>query len=278
MIDSIHNFIEYQKSLSGDEKGEAQVFCDRLFIAFGHKGYKEAGAVLEYRAKKKGEPTLFPDLVWPGRLLLEMKKRGEELKKHYKRTFEHWIRIVPNRPRYVVLCNFDEFWIYDFDLQIDEPVDIVLITELPERYTALSFLFPKFKEPQFHNNLVAVTTSAASKVASVFLSMTKRGIGREQAQRYALQCVVAMFAEDIKLLPLGLFSELIDKCRKGASTYDVIGGLFKQMNTEKPAAAGMYKDVPYFNGGIFETIEPVELNDYELDLLTIAAQENWAKV
>ncbi len=31
-------FAEYAKSLSGDEKGEAQVFLDRLFIAFGHQG------------------------------------------------------------------------------------------------------------------------------------------------------------------------------------------------------------------------------------------------
>lgn len=42
-------FVEYAKSLDGDEKGEAQVFCDRLFIAFGHDGYKEAGATLEFR-------------------------------------------------------------------------------------------------------------------------------------------------------------------------------------------------------------------------------------
>jgi hypothetical protein len=30
---------------------------------------------------------------------------------------------VPNRPRYVVLCNFDEFWIYDFDTDLDTPKD-----------------------------------------------------------------------------------------------------------------------------------------------------------
>jgi hypothetical protein len=38
-----------------DEKGEAQVFCDRLFQAFGHGGYKAAGATLEYRVKGVAE-------------------------------------------------------------------------------------------------------------------------------------------------------------------------------------------------------------------------------
>ena len=36
-------FLDYVQLLKGDEKGEAQVFCDRLFQAFGDKGYKEAG-------------------------------------------------------------------------------------------------------------------------------------------------------------------------------------------------------------------------------------------
>jgi hypothetical protein len=40
---------------------------------------------------------------------------------------------VPGRPHYVVLCNFDEFWIYDFDVQLDEPLDKLRLTELPIR-------------------------------------------------------------------------------------------------------------------------------------------------
>ncbi len=39
--------------LSGDEKGEAQVFLERLFQAFGHAGYAEAGAKLEMRIKAR---------------------------------------------------------------------------------------------------------------------------------------------------------------------------------------------------------------------------------
>src|SRR5690349_18343176 len=113
-------FVGYSALLSGDEKGEAQVYCDRLFQAFGHAGYKEAGATLEYRIQKKSTGgTSFADLMWKPRLLLEMKKRGENLLLHLKQAFDYWIHAVPDRPRYVVLCNFDEFWIFDFDKQID---------------------------------------------------------------------------------------------------------------------------------------------------------------
>ena len=55
-VESLSRFVDYAKTLSGDEKGEAQVFCDRLFQAFGHAGYKEAGATLEFRIKKGIRP------------------------------------------------------------------------------------------------------------------------------------------------------------------------------------------------------------------------------
>ena len=64
ITEGFDTFLEYAALLKGDEKGEAQVFCDRLFQAFGHKGYKEAGAELEFRIKKKSTGgTSFADLV-----------------------------------------------------------------------------------------------------------------------------------------------------------------------------------------------------------------------
>lgn len=106
-------FVNYARTCS-DEKGDAQVFCDRLFRAFGHAGYKEAGAVLEDRVKMQDGRTKFADLVWRPRVLIEMKKRGEKLARHYAQAMQYWIRLTPDRPRYVMLCNFNEFWIYDF--------------------------------------------------------------------------------------------------------------------------------------------------------------------
>src|SRR4051812_1882502 len=118
VVEAIKVFVEYAQKLDGDEKGEAQVFCDRLFQGFGHLGYKEAGATLEFRVpKRSGKGKSFADLMWKPRLLIEMKRAGENLAKHYRQAFDYWLNAVPNRPRYVVLCNFAEFWIYDFDKQ-----------------------------------------------------------------------------------------------------------------------------------------------------------------
>jgi Class II Aldolase and Adducin N-terminal domain len=63
--ENFRELVRYAHRLSDDEKGEAQVFCDRLFQAFGHEGYKEAGATLEFRVRGKGRRTRFADLLWP---------------------------------------------------------------------------------------------------------------------------------------------------------------------------------------------------------------------
>jgi SAM-dependent methyltransferase len=207
-----------------------------------------------------------------------MKKRGEKLQRHYQQALEYWLHLVPNRPEYVVLCNFDEFWIYDLNQQLDEPMDRVALNDLLHRFTALNFLFPEKKTPLFDNDRVAVTRAAADKVAGVFNALRKRGEDRDLAQRFILQCVVALFAQSIDLLPHGLFSELLADCRKDSSSYDLLGGLFRQMNCATPARGGHFVNVPYFNGGLFTVVDPIELTGFERDLLAAAASEDWAKV
>lgn len=298
---SLTKFTSFVKTLQGDEKSEAQIYLDHFFRALGHEGVKEAGATLEYRiAKKPGSSQLelftgedlksapkakggkkFADLLWPKRVLIEMKSRGEKLEKHYDQAFDYWTHIVPHRPPYVILCNFDEFWIYDFNQQLFDPVAKVKLAELPDKWRAIAFLrADKDRTPVFDNSRVDVTRKAAQKMADLFKQLTKRGIPREQSQRFILQTLVALVAEDIGLLPNNIVTELLKDCveRKDASSYDLIGGLFAQMNRKQPASGGLYVGVKNFNGGLFAVIEPIELSKTEAALLHEAALEDWSKV
>src|SRR4051812_44568363 len=240
--------------ITGDEKGQAQIFLDRLFRAFGQKGSLDVGGTAEMRvrkAKEDGGGTSFADYVWKPVVLIEMKKRGVDLSKHYRQAFDYWTRLVPNRPRYVVLCNFDRFDVYDFDRQMDAPVDLVALAELPDRYGPLAFLFPTNEKPTFGNDRVAVTRDAAFKLATCFNKLTSRKVDRALAQRFILQVLVSMFAEDIGLLPKSLLSNLLDECKEPPDSYDILGGLFDAMNEKTSPAGGRYKGVRYFNGGLF---------------------------
>jgi SAM-dependent methyltransferase len=284
---SLHEFVNYRlQHIKGRERSESQIFLDRFFQAFGHQGINEVGAKCDFvvpKGSSKGK-TGFADLVWKPRVLIEMKQQGEDLAKHYRQAFNYWTRIVPDRPRYVMLCNFDEFWIYDFDNQVDEPVDKIQLQQLPERASAFGFMEIENKTPIFENNQTEVTKETARKMGELYEIIRQRGEEKAEfkpyvAQRLVLQCVLSMFAEDRGLLPENTFTRCIHECLKdGKSSYDTLGGLFYEMDRPGITPAGRFKGVDYFNGGLFSTIHPIELTREELTLLEKAARQDWKMI
>lgn len=283
---SLRGFVLWWRTnIKGDEKGEAQIFLDHLMRAFGHAGALEVGAYEERIRRRSGKATVaFADYLIPKRVLIEMKKRGEDLKKHYTQLEEYWKNLHGGiRPRYALLCNFDEIWIFDFHTQFYDPVDMVAISELDQRRSALEFLIPgSHLLPVFQNNRVEVTKDAAFQLAELFHSLEPE-IGREIARRFTLQCMVAMFAEDVGLLPPATLPRVIEASQTGGSSmdnpHDLMALLFTMMNYPKhKRRGGRFYDVDYFNGGIFARIDPLSLSKTELRLLETAADADWSKI
>lgn len=281
--EQLQTFVQWaQQHITGDEKGQAQIFLDRLFQAFNQPGCLDVGGTAEFRIRKSKEDgggTAFADYVWKPIVLIEMKRRGEDLSRHFRQAFDYWTRLVPGRPRYVVLCNFDEFWIYDFESQMDSPVDKLALADLPKRYGPLGFLFPTPERPVFGNDHEAVTREAADRLATCFHKLIRRkDVDRDTARRFILQMLVALFAEDIGLLDKYLVVRLLEDCKSPKDSYDLLGGLFVEMNTPGVTKGGRFKGVDYFNGGLFAEPARLELHDDELNQLKEAAKSDWSKV
>ena len=295
MADRVDNLVDFvafvTANIKGSEKSEAQTFLDRFFQAFGHGGVISAGARFEdalSSSSKKGKMG-FADLVWDGRILIEMKSRGVDLRDRqiWEQAGRYYLRLKKeNRPRYVMFCNFDEFHIYDFDNQSDEPVDIIQLEELPKCEPAFAFMRGSKTTPLFRNNQTLLTEKAALRLGDLYSALIERGRDRKwryyselQAQRFVLQCVLAMFAEDLDLLPDAIFTRCVNDCIDNQlSSFDALGGLFQAMNAVGVTPAGRYQDVKYFNGGLFKEIHPIELEIGELRILATAAAADWAKV
>lgn len=286
---NIEEFVSYVRgNLSGDEKGQAQLFCDRLFRAFGHKGIMEADGNLEVRVKEtETEKTKFIDCLWSpaGKdgVLIEMKRKDiKNLESHFPQARDYWMNLVPSRdigagcrkPRYIVLCNFDKFVIYDELNKVDE----VTIDELPERYTCLAFL--EGKTPLFNNNTEDISKDAAKLIGELYQYLTiDKQEDKKRTQHFILQCVLALFSEDVELLPKGFFTQIIQDCLEGkCDSYDEIGNLFRQMASPVQARAGKLKDIRYFNGGLFKEIDPVILDEHCLNVLKEVADKDWTKI
>ncbi len=281
----ITGFIQFAAALKGDEKGEAQTFCDRLFRLYGHKGFIEAGGTFEARIQTEGK-TKFVDGLWSptghSGVLIEMKKRSEtNLEKHFPQAMNYWCQMNPQKilgpgaqkPRFIILCNFDTIIIYDQLLKVDE----IAVSDLLTHWTALNFLLPDEREPLFQNNTREISEKAARHIGELFNHLVfDLHQDREMVRRFVLQCVVALFSEDVELLPKDFFLELILDCqRRPNESFDLIGGLFRQMASSQSAAGGRFKDVRYFNGGLFEDVYPMDLDSECLDVLEKAARQDW---
>src|SRR5690606_34573539 len=156
----------------------------------------------------------FADYVWKPVVVIEMKRRGTPLARHYRQAFDYWVRLVPGRPKYVVLCNFDEFHVYDFDTQIDAPKDVLALADLPRRYGPLAFVLHTNVRPQLDNDREEVTREDADALAECFNKHVARKVARALAQRFILQTLDALFAEDIDLLPRYTDPRLLDDLRE----------------------------------------------------------------
>ena len=276
----IQSFLKWFKNCKGSEKQEGQIFFDRLFQAFGNQGVLSAGARCEEPVKRRaGGGVAFADLVWKPRVIIELKKRGTELQKHYDQAFEYWIALVPHRPKYMVLCNFDEFWIYDLNSQLYDPVHKFYTKDLEKSRGALNFLLPVEKEPIFDNHHIAVTEKAAQNIGHIYLSLTKRGVSEPKAQRFILQLVIALFSEDVGLLPEHTLQEILRKCLINLPAQKELILLFKAMAFKSPfKKPKKYRHIEYFNGGIFKKINAVELSYKEVELLQDVSKQNWQKI
>lgn len=278
------------------ERSNSGPFLEAFFQAFGYAGTKQAGATIEQvvdQGSRKGQ-TGYADLYWPdGSLLIELKRRSERhLDRHYNQAWGYAQRLTP-QPQYIILCNFEQFWIYDLTQSVSIPVERLALDELPFHAEAFRFMERGAAKPKFRDGqIVEVTATAAQRMGLLYRSLCDRRdrlknppYTEADAQRFVLQCVLAMFAQGRGLLPPNRFSDCLDRCLPqnsddpGESTYDILcEGLFRQMNRQGKTPYGRFQGTDYFNGGLFAQIPAIHLERDELKLLKVAADQNWTKV
>ena len=109
--------------------------------------------------------------------------------------------------------------------------------------------------------------------------MESRGISKDKAQRFILQLVIALFSEDVGLIPQYILHEILKKCLTDRPAQKELSLLFNGMAVknkfDKPKK---YNTLNIFNGGIFKKTDAVELSYKEVELLHDASKQNWEKV
>jgi hypothetical protein len=263
----------------GTERSEAQTFLNELLASYGAER-RAAGARFE---EKTGGG--FMDLFWPGVCIIEMKRPSEakRLADHREQMLRYWQSSgTPQSPapRYVVLCAFHRFEVWEPGAVYTAPRVSFDLTQLPEHLDALLFLADR--QPMFVGDQTEVTREAVELVTEVYRRLRERKAAELDVLRdFVLQSVWAMFAEDLAMLPSHLFTRVLDEllANPGHSSRDELGQLFSYLNepNDRPTE-GLYAGTPYANGSLFAKPARVHLDREELDLLRKACESSWRKV
>ncbi|KAB2910397.1 MAG: SAP domain-containing protein, partial [Kofleriaceae bacterium] len=157
-------------------------------------------------------------------------------------------------PQYVVLTNQRDLHLYDLARDREAPRLAIRIDDLPKYSEAFPFFTKEWTPGAVPKivNVEKVSEEVADLVARLYRSVRAAHPTRQRdVIRFTLQCITAMFAEDIGLLPKNYFTTLLYNGAKASDVEHRLHQLFTQMNTPDLPAPRV---VPYFNGGLFTDV------------------------
>lgn len=145
-------------------------------------------------------------------------------------------------------------------------------------------LYTIWTDPQALNEEVIgqrVTAAIAEKVCALAIRLGKRAKAREVGD-FLMKCIFTMFAEDVDLIPRGIFTRRIDgwiddvKAGRKGTFVKGLRRLWETMDKGGDLESG--DSIKRFNGYLFKNPEPMDLSLDEMLALREAARADWRKV
>ena len=287
----------------GYEKGESQPFW--LSLLRDVYGIEQPEKFITFEEQVRLDHTSFIDGFIPStHVLIEQKGLGKDLNKPIKQSdgtllnpFQQAKRYsaelpYSQRPRWIVTCNFKEFYIYDMERPTGEP-EILLLENLEKEYYRLQFLVDTGDENI--KKEMEISLQAGEIVGVLYNALLKEYKEPDDPETLrnlnalCVRIVFCLYAENS-----GIFGghAMFHNYLKRIADKDInnvrqaLINLFKILDTE-PKDRDPYLDdellaFPYVNGGLFadERIVIPRLNENIIDLILHKASENfdWSEI
>lgn len=295
-------FAAYWKD-KGYEKGESQSFW--LSLLRDVYGVQQPEQFITFEEQVHLDHTSFIDGAIPStKVLIEQKGLGKDLNKPIKQSdgtmltpfqqAKRYITELPlsQHPRWVVTCNFAQFYVYDMERPGGEP-EIIALANLEKEYYRLQFLVDTGSE---HLKREMEVSIAAGEIVGLLYDALYKQYANPQAEqslkslnKLCVRLVFCLYAEDAGIFGRhGMFHDYL-------AAFDTRGmrkalvELFRVLDTKLQDRDPYLQDdnpelaaFPYVNGGLFsdENIEIPPFTDEIRNLLLNKASEdfNWAEI
>ena len=284
----------------GYEKGESQKYW--LSLLSDVFGVAHPDEFISFEDQVHLDHTSFIDGMIPStRVMIEQKGLGKRLDKPIKQSdgsllkpFEQAKRYitelpVSQHPRWVVTCNFAEFYIYDMERPQGEP-EIIKLEDLEKEYYRLQFLVDTGNE---HLKKEMEVSIAAGEIVGLlydaFYKQYKQPVSEKDMRDLNVLCVrlvFCLYAEDAGIFgKRGMFHDYMARFRT-EQTRGALKELFKVLDTKIEDRDEYLEDYlavfPYVNGGLFakEDVVIPQFTDEIRELILTKASENfdWSEI
>ncbi len=287
----------------GDEKQETSLFWISLLQKV--YGVEEPDKYIAFEVPVKLSHTSFIDgYIESTRVLIEQKGRDIDLTKGYKQSdgslltpfgqARRYAGYLPHNqnPRWIVVCNFQEFRIHDMNRPNDEP-EVLKLVDLEKEFHRLQFLVDTVSE---HIKKEMEISLQAGEIVGVLydalLKQYKDPTAPETLKSLNALCVrlvFCLYAEDADIFGHhGMFHDYLRDVPVNGMRKALVE-LFRILD-QKPEERDKYladdnpalAAFPYVNGGLFSD-ENIEIPPFTEELKTLLLEKasegfNWSEI
>ena len=284
----------------GDEKQEIQRFW--MSLLQNVCGVEQPTSAIEFEKRVEVDnsdgttTTKYIDGYLPAtRVLIEQKGVKIDLKKGERQSdgamltpFQQGRRYggylpQPEQPRWIVVCNFQEFHIHNMSRPNDEP-EILLLSDLEKEFHRLDFLVDTGKE--HIKKEMEVSLQAGELVGVLYDALLKQYKDPDDPEtlkslnKLCVRLVFCLYAEDAGIFGgKSMFHDYLEHHR--TEDRRALINLFRVLDQDIPQRDKYLDDdlaaFPYVNGGLFadEDIEIPRLGDDVIDLILHRGSEDF---
>ena len=293
------HFADYWKG-KGYEKGESQKFW--LSLLTDVFGVEHAAEFISFEDQVHLDHTSFIDGYIPAtHVLIEQKSIGKSLSQPIRQSDGSLLKPIEQakryanelpysqRPRWIVISNFECFHVYDMEHPQAEAVEIKL-EDLPKEYYRLEFLVKTGDvNLQKEMEISIAAGELVGKLYDAFLKEYKDPTNEHSLKSLNALCVrlvFCLYAEDAGIFGKHLMFHDYMRHNGLSKARQALIDLFRVLDTKiedrDPYMDDELAAFPYVNGGLFsdENIEIPRINETIFDLLLnkASAAFDWSEI
>jgi hypothetical protein len=287
--------IKWQQTQLAEKSAYQQHFRD-LCEALGVPHPTEEDIVgtdytFEKRVTKVGGGRGYVDVWKRDAFAFEYKRPDEDLNKAYKQLIQYHEDL--GNPPLLIVCDHKQFEVhtkfesqrsrvYKFDLEElrkNQPIPTSAV--LPQ--DVLRYVFGDRNKLRPEAVTERVTRDAATDLLKLAQQLELERAAsptphtKEEIAHFLIRIVFCLFADSIGLIPNNVFRKLVEASRQSRIMFNKqLPQLFEAMSNE-----GNYfgaEIIPWFNGGLFNGTDTIELNSADCDILRKAAKHDWSQI